>query len=163
MKKWNSILLIKGLNGEPYTEELEYIKAYNDDLNLETLKTQLQVLYQLLKDKGTMECFDDIFCEVKKLSSAERSLVSEVVTLCKLLAVNPATSASSERLFSAARRVKTWLRSSMTQQRFSNLTLLNCHKQETEKLNVIDIANTFVRRSDNRKRNFGLFTDADQF
>ena len=108
-----------------------------------------------------MECFDDILCEVKKLSKAERSLVNEATTLCKLLAVNPATSASCERSFSAARRVKTWLRSTMKQQRFSNLTLLNCHKRETEHLNVIEIANTFVGCSENRKRNFGLFTEAD--
>jgi len=109
-------LFIKGLRGEPCTEELEYMRSYNDDLNLETLKTQLQILRQILKDKDTMECFDDILCEEKKLSKAERSLVKEAVTLCKLLAVNPATSASCERSFSAARRVKTWLRSSVTQQ-----------------------------------------------
>ena len=108
-----------------------------------------------------VECFDDVFCEIKKLSKAERSLVREAVTLCKLLAVNPATSASCERTFSAARRIKTWLRASMTQKRFCNLTLLNCLKKGTEKLNVIEIANTFAGRNENRKKNFGLLSNDD--
>ena len=108
-----------------------------------------------------MECFDDVLSEVKRLPKEERSFIGEAVTLCKLLAVNPATSASCERSFSAARRLKTWLRSNMTQQRFSNLTMLNCHKKETEKLNVIEIANTFVGRNENRKKNFGIFTSND--
>ena len=137
-------LFIKGLEGKPCKAELEFMTAYNDDLNLDTLKVQLQVLHQILKDKGAIECFDDVLFEIKKLSNAERSLVSEAVTLCKLLAVNRATSASCERTFSAARQIKTWLRASMTQRRFCNLTLLNCHKKETEKLNVIEIAKTFL-------------------
>ena len=74
-----------------------------------------------------MKCFDDVLCEVKKLPKGERSLTGEVVILCKLLAVNPATSACCERSFSETRRLKTWLRSNMKQQRFSNLTVLNCH------------------------------------
>ena len=154
-------LFIKGLEGKPCKAELEFMTPYNDDLNLDTLKIQFQVLHQILKDKGAIECFDDVPCEIKKLSKAERSLVSEAVTLCKLLAVNPATSGSCERTFSAARRIKTWLRARMTQRRFFNLTLLNCHKKETEKLNVIEIANTFAGRNKNRKKNFGLFSNDD--
>ena len=37
----------------------------------------------------------------------ERRLIGEVVIICKLLHVNPATSASTERSFSMARRLKT--------------------------------------------------------
>lgn len=155
-------LLLKGINGESYTAELDYMKvSYNDDINFDSLKAQLQVLRQILKDKGAMECFDDVLCEVKKLPKEERSLIGEVVILCKLLAVNPATSACCERSFSAARRLKTWLRSNMKQQRFSNLTVLNCHKKLTESLDVIQIANTFAGRNENRMKNFGIFTNAD--
>ena len=41
----------------------------------------------------------------------------------ELILVNPATSAAGERSFSTARRLKTWLRSRMNQERFSNLTV----------------------------------------
>ena len=49
----------------------------------------------------------------------------------------------------------------MKQQRFSNLTVLNCHKKLTESLDVIQIANTFAGRNENRMKNFGIFTNAD--
>ena len=39
--------------------------------------------------------------------------IKEVITLCKLILVNPATSAAGERSFSTARRLKTWPRSRM--------------------------------------------------
>ena len=157
-------LFSKGINGESYTAELDNMKvSYNEDINFDSLKTQLQVLRQILKAKGAMECFVDVFCKVKKLPKEERSLIGEVVMVRKLLAVNPATSACCEclRSFSAARHLKAWLRSNIKQQRFSNLTVLNYRKKLTESLNVIQIANTFAGRNENRLKNFGIFTNAD--
>ena len=55
--------------------------------------------------------------------------------------------------------VFSWLRSRMNQERFSNLTVLNIHKERTDRLSTIDIANEFIfsDRNTNRKRNFGTF------
>ena len=44
-----------------------------------------------------------------------------------------ATSAIAERLFSAMRRLKTWLRSTMKQKRFNSLAILSTHKDLTDK------------------------------
>ena len=55
--------------------------SYNDDINFNSPKAQLQVLHQVLKDKGAMECFGDVLCQVKKLPKEERSLLGEVVIL----------------------------------------------------------------------------------
>ena len=46
-----------------------------------------------------------------------------------------------------------------TQTRFSNLTniILNTHKQRTDKLCLVAVANEFVALNDNRKGNFGTF------
>lgn len=49
----------------------------------------------------------------------------------------------------------------MSQKRFNNVALLNSHKTRTDALRLVDVANEFVSRNDNRKRNFGTFTDAD--
>ena len=38
---------------------------------------------------------------------------------------------------------------------------INCHEKLTESLDVIQIANTFAGRNENRMKNFGIFTDAD--
>ena len=109
----------------------------------------------LLKD-GDYFCFDDIIVKIKELPNPEREMIKEVITLCKLIVVNPATSVAGERSFSTARRLKTWLRSRMNQERFSNLTVLNIHKERTNRFSI-DIANEFTDRNTNRKRNFGTF------
>ena len=49
----------------------------------------------------------------------------EFSNVVHILAVIPATSCSAERSFSALRRLKTYLRSTMGQQRVSNITLIN--------------------------------------
>ena len=60
--------------------------------------------------------FEDILVYIKKLPKSEKSMIHKIILICYLLFVNPATSAT--------RRLKTWLRSIMTQDRFSSLTTL---------------------------------------
>ena len=48
----------------------------------------------------------------------------------------------------------------MTQTRFSNLTILNTHKQRTDKLCHIDVANEFTALNENQKSNFGTFKES---
>ena len=68
----------------------------------------MEILKVLLKD-GDFLCFDDIILKIKELLTPERNMISEIITICKLILVNPATSAAGERSFSTARRLKTWL------------------------------------------------------
>ena len=113
-----------------------------------------------MKD-GEFTCLDDISAKIKQFSESEKCMISEIIIICKLLLVNPATSAAGERSFSSARRLKTWLRLTMTQTRFSNLTILNTQKQKTDKLSLIDVANGFAVLNDNRKSNFSTFKESD--
>ena len=71
--------------------------------------------WRVLKD-GDYFCFDEIIVKIKELPNPEREMVKEVITLCKLILVNPATSAAGERSFSTARGLKTRLRSIMNQE-----------------------------------------------
>ena len=50
-----------------------------------------------------------------------------------------------------------------TQTRFStgNLTILNTHKQRTDKFCLVGVTNEFVALNDNRKGNFGTFRKSD--
>ena len=59
--------------------------------------------------------------------------------------------ASAERSFSALRRLKTWLRSSMGEDRLSGLALLNVHRD----MNV-DIENIIARFAASSKRNMNF-------
>ena len=131
-------------------------KLYNDDVNISVLTAQMEILQVLLQD-GDYFCFDDIIVKIRELPNPEREMTKEVITLCKPILVNTATSAAGERSFSTARTLKTWLRSRMNQERSSNLTVLNIHKERTHRLSTMDIANEFTDRNTNRKRNFGTF------
>ena len=73
-----------------------------------------------------------------------RAIYSEIVTLVIILLVIPAANATSERTFSALRRVKTYLKSTMTQARMNNLLTLHVHKERTDALDLKAIANEFT-------------------
>ena len=55
-------------------------------------------------------------------------MLPEFVTVMHILAVIPATSCSAERSFSALRISKTYLRSTMGQQRVSNIALIHIER-----------------------------------
>ena len=63
----------------------------------------------LLKD-GDFLCLDDIIVKIKEVLTPERKMINEVISVYKLILVDPATSAAGERSFS------TWLRLTMTQE-----------------------------------------------
>jgi hypothetical protein len=70
----------------------------------------------------------------------------------KILATLSVSVATAERSFSTLRRVKSWLRASMAQERLSSgLALLNIHK--TIDLNVDEIIDIFAKKKKNRIRN----------
>ena len=86
----------------------------------------------------------------------------QVSKLVKLVLVMPPTNAESERSFNAVRRIKTYLRSTMSQQRLNHLMLLHIHKNLTDDLNPVDVANDFIAGHDHRKQVFGTeFKPAD--
>ena len=79
----------------------------------------------------------------------------------KIVLTSGATSATPERSFSMARRLKTWLRSTMTQKRFNSLAVLNANKAIVDNLSLTDIANDFVESRLTRRDDFGVFLETD--
>ena len=88
---------------------------------------------------------------------AQRSLLSEVCKILKLILIMPATNATSERSFSTLQRVKTYLRNTMSQQRLNNLMLLHVHRDLTDTLDLSAVANDFIGDSEHRLKIFGTF------
>ena len=137
-------LLIGYLNSEDTSAEMDYLKEnYANDIKTEYLSAQLDIFKLLTKDTKIV-CFTDVLNAVKRLDAAQKQMISEITVICQLIQVNPATSATAERSFSMARRVKTWLRANMTQKRFTHLALLNAHKTRTDKIRLCDVANEFA-------------------
>lgn len=76
---------------------------------------------------------------MKKIGKSEKSLIPNALVLRKLFIVNPATSCTLVISFSTTRRLKTCLKSKMTNRRFSSLGLLNIYKESTDKLDLAEV------------------------
>ena len=86
-----------------------------------------------------------------------KQMFSEVDKLLRLYFTVPVTTCTAERSFSCLRRIKTYLRSSMTEERLNNVILLHVHKDETDQLDLEEVASTFISANDRRRSFFGSF------
>jgi len=80
-------------------------------------------------------------------------MIPEVVKLCKLYLVNPATTATAERSFSRLRRLKTYLRASLSQRKLNHLLVLSLYADEVDALDMNSLINDFICRGDSKRRN----------
>ena len=75
---------------------LEYLRLhYDSDIDAFTLFSQLRLLpFKFKVGIGNIVCFDEFLHTVKQLPPAESSHIKKVITTCKILHVNPVTSAT---------------------------------------------------------------------
>ena len=83
-------------------------------------------------------------------------ILSEISTVLRLILVLPATDAQSERVFSSLKRIKTYLRNSMSQARLNHLMLMNIHKEETDQISLAEVANKFAAKLPKWREDFGI-------
>ena len=141
---------------ENFDQEFDIVMHfYGDDFNYSLLKSQFQLLHGQVQQSShqTVSLATELLLKLGRSSS----LLSEVVKLVSLILVMPATNATSERSFSALRRVKTYLRSSMNQSGLNHLMIFHVHKEFTDNLDLIACANDFVAGNEHRLRLFGSF------
>ena len=159
-------VLLKAAKHDEYEEELkEVILFYKEDFDESLLRSQLltfSINFQSTTEKDANIILSAICTYLQKLSPGMKSLLSQVIRLAKLVLVAAATNATSERSFSAMRRAKSYLQSTMGQQRLNNIMVLHVHKERTDKLNLITVANEFVDGSETRLARFGRFDDTDR-
>ena len=148
--------LLKSLDGEDVENERKYIGTmYNEELNYHSLTYEIDTLKVILNG-NIAECFDDILKCVKG-QQYQLMMMPNIANLLKLLLVNPATSATAERSFSLARRLKTWMRSTMLPGRLNAIAILHEHRTFTDRLNLTGIAKEFSFRNESRTCAFGNF------
>jgi hypothetical protein len=140
------------------------LQHFGDDLDEDRLRRQLAMLQDLCKDDTAFtSAANSDQLTVRDIASCLRSLgphhtmFDQIAILLRLLFVLPVTSATAERTFSSLRRLKTFLRSVMSQERLNSIAMLHVHKDETDKLDLQSVASEFIGRSDNRLVTFGKF------
>ena len=125
------------------------ITHFGDDLEETELRTKLSML------KNTMQgMIFSIDCFKEKLTPYQ-TLFLQISKLFRLLLIMPATSATSERSFSSLRHIKTYLRTSMKQERLNHLMMIYVHKDK--KIDFTESMKEFVLSKDNR---LGIFLES---
>ena len=69
----------------------------------------------------------------------------------------PVTSCTAERSFSSLRRLKTYLRSTMSQDRLNHIAILTCYHNKADCIDMKGILNSFIARNDIRAAAYATF------
>ena len=133
----------QGLLPEDDTSIEAICKHFGSDLDERRLRLNLEM------DGKAATTLSDVTDKIKELGPARR-LYAEVSKLITLFLVVPATSATAERSFSCLRRLKTYLRSTMAQERLNHVMLLHVHQEETDMMDIKSVAREFVALDDSR-------------
>ena len=87
----------------------------------------------------------------------KRALLEECTTLVKLLLTAPATSCTAERSFSMLRRLKSWLRTTLSQERLNHGAVLATYAEEVMELDREALVRDFIKECPSRAHVFGRF------
>ena len=91
----------------------------------------------------------------QELSTVERGLYPQVLRLLKVLLVCPVPSAACERSYSGLRRLKTWLRNTLAQERLNYNIVCSIHKELLMDVSLDAILRQFISRTEIRRNMFG--------
>ena len=86
-------------------------------------------------------------CEVFNVGKFPKSMLKEVDTLLHLYLTIPLKTATAERSFSTLRRLKNYLRSTMSQKRLNHLILLHTHEKAQLVLIFIQLPTIFFQKT----------------
>ena len=135
-------------------EKTEIPKTYGADLDIEKLKLQLKVLPGALDGKNPTVMST---VSILKEGDSMQGLLSEVTKLVRLYLTVPVTTATAERSFSALKRVKTYLRNSMSQERLNHCFIMHVFKEAADRLEgrLGEVMEEFIGRNERRRNFFG--------
>jgi len=125
----------------------------SEDFDINKLYAQLIILPSIVPSSTSIS---NIINNLEnEYLNVKDTLFSEVTKLIKLILTIPTSAATAERSFSALKRLKTYLRSTMTQKRLTHLMILHVHKSITANIDLKAIAQKIVSRTSERKSTFG--------
>ena len=143
------------MNDHPCEESFDLL-AQHYELDKELLIAEREIFANFKSGRDDIKCSTatDVLSTLYDHDLID--FVPEFAQVVQLLCVIPATSCSAERSFSALRRLKTYLRSTIGQERLSHLALINIERIYANAVIENDtdrIIDTFASRK-NRKCHF---------
>ena len=145
-------ILLCAAKGETFdANELKLPPAFD----LEKVNRHLDTMGDLKLEVGESLSTAQLASMLQKLDPVTRQLFSEAKKLLQLVLCLPISVAESERSFSCLRRLKTWLRSIMTQQRLTHVALLHVHKDIVDSIDMKALMTEFISKTPERHSVFG--------
>jgi len=127
---------------------------YAGDIDYQRLLRQLAVFGDTCRDKQIVN-MRDVSSHLKTMAAIHHDVFSELTLLTKLFLVVPVSSATAERSFSAMRRLKTYLRSTMSTERLNSVMTLHVHKDLLDCVDDSAVVKDFVACNEVRMDIFG--------
>jgi len=146
-----SLLTYQTLEKVLITGEIAADLSVYDEIDLTDLQMQVDLFRRKRSVKSLSDAVDILTCMTPEL----RGEYTEVEKVVRLLLVSPASSAEAERSFSALRRLKTWLRSTMNQRRLNAVAVCHVHQEVLDLVNVDTLMAEFVSKNETRASMFG--------
>lgn len=131
-------------NDEQRIKSLKELSTfYKNDVDQDDLITEYKlfgsVYYQLKKDNEDISTNEIL----KFMISNDMTSYLNLSTLYKIFYTLPVSSTTAERSFSRLKLIKSYLRSTITEERLSNLAILSIEKYTTIKINFQKVIDTF--------------------
>lgn len=153
--------MINAVHGRDFTEGLKLFgNHFGSDLDLGALTRQLHSLQDLFSELQRLSCrsVSAVSNRILELGSSVANVCfQQVLILIKLYQLLPVTSATAERSFSALRRLKTYLQSTMGQDRLNHCAVIHTHQDIVDSLDLRLVAEEFIAARDRRRVVFGHF------
>ena len=118
------------------------------------LKLQLEIMYDVHKKLSSLPAL--VNC-LQEISPSCRAMFGHVINLMQLILICPVSSCEAERLFSVLRRLKTWLRNTMSQTWLNTTAVSHVHVERLQMIPSKTVAMEFISRNDQRVKVFGKF------
>ena len=135
----------------PYIVNVEFsdvstmFEHYKDDLqtdNINIHKAEFATWKFMIFKKQEAERLDIIERTIKMIYS-NKFIYPNIYILLQLYALIPVSIAGAERSFSTLKLTKTYLRDRISDERLSNLAVINIHKYIAQELNIENVVDEF--------------------
>ncbi|MGH0120275.1 UNVERIFIED_CONTAM: hypothetical protein FKN15_060683 [Acipenser sinensis] len=130
---------------------------YGSDVDSAVLTSQHDMMLDIVQARQTFSGMRNLQYIVSffKADPTLCIMFPELFKLIRLVLTIPVTTCTSERSFSALCRLKTFLRSTMTQARLNSIAVLHIHG-ESVPADLVDVVNDIISRSAVRRNTFSL-------
>ena len=134
----------------------EDLTIYKDIIDSQKLLREFDLFYTI-KSSLNLDNFEKLYSYLKLKQDFRESFKTgfpNILVSLKIYLTSPIASVTSERGFSCLKRIKTYLRSTMLQDRLSSLAILNFESEFIKLINIEDVIDEFAS---NKNRKFAFF------